>query len=111
MEKVKKYRKVVMDTLEAYHKSGVTPSHVEEQVIFDTKNDHYQIKAVGWNGDRRIFFCIHQMDIKDGKIWVQENSTDFDIVLELEKKGVPKSDIVLAFHAPSMRKYTGYAVA
>ena len=27
------------------------------------------------------------------------------------KQGVPKEDIVLAFHAPHKRPYTGYAVA
>jgi len=25
--------------------------------------------------------------------------------------GIPKEDIVLAFHAPSMRKYTEFAIA
>jgi XisI protein len=45
------------------------------------------------------------------RIWVQEDATDYDLVGVLEDKGIPKSDIVLAFHAPYKRPYTGYAIA
>ena len=45
------------------------------------------------------------------KIWVQRNISDYDIVGDIENKGVPKSDIVLAFHAPQMRPFTEYASA
>ena len=43
-------------------------------------------------------------------IYVQEDATDFDIVGELERQGVPATDIVLAFHAPFKRPITEYAV-
>jgi hypothetical protein len=33
------------------------------------------------------------------------------IALELMEKGVPKEEIVLAFHAPFRRKHTGFAVS
>ncbi|HEX6384245.1 MAG TPA: element excision factor XisI family protein, partial [Anaerolineae bacterium] len=36
---------------------------------------------------------------------------EIDIANELVKSGVPKEDIVLAFHAPYKREYTGFAVA
>nr|WP_083883556.1 element excision factor XisI family protein [Spirulina subsalsa] len=32
-------------------------------------------------------------------------------LLELLREGVPKSDIVLAFHAPETREYTEFAMA
>jgi hypothetical protein len=32
-------------------------------------------------------------------------------VEDLEARGVPKSDIVLAIHSPEMRPFTEYAVA
>ncbi len=46
-----------------------------------------------------------------GKIWLQENSTDFDIIGVLEEKGVPKSDIVLGFQPEDVRGMTEYAMA
>ena len=64
-----------------------------------------------WRKDRQIFSVIFHFDIIDGKIWVQRNISDYDIVGDIENKGVPKSDIVLAFHAPQMRPFTEYASA
>ena len=60
---------------------------------------------------RRIHFCIFHIDIINGKLWVQEDSTDWDLVGNLEEAGVPKQDIVLGFHAPYKRPFTDYAVA
>jgi hypothetical protein len=44
------------------------------------------------------------------KIWIEYNGTEEDVGGELVNMGVPKEDIVLAFHAPYKRKYTGFAV-
>lgn len=66
----------------------------------------------GWKEElTRIHFCVFHIDLINGKIWVQEDSTDYDIVGVLEEHEIPKEDIVLAFHAPYKRPYTGYAVA
>ncbi len=53
---------------------------------------------------------IH-IDIVDGKLWIQADNTDRAVASELVEAGVPKSDIVLAFRLPEVRKYTAYAVA
>jgi hypothetical protein len=37
--------------------------------------------------------------------------TEDGIATDLLEAGVPKEDIVLAFHAPEMRPYTEFAVA
>ncbi len=84
---------------------------IEEQLIIDTENNHYQILAIGWEGAKRVYYPIFHVDIKNGRIWVQEDATDFDLVGQLEAKGIPASDIVLAFHAPYHRVHTGYAIA
>jgi hypothetical protein len=54
---------------------------------------------------------VLQVDIKDGKIWIQYDGTETGLACALVQAGVPKEDIVLAFHAPHKRPYTGYAVA
>lgn len=54
---------------------------------------------------------IITIDIKDGKIWVQHNGTERGIAQDLLELGVPKQDIVLAFHSPTRRKYTDFAVS
>jgi hypothetical protein len=84
---------------------------VESQLIFDTEHDRYQLLDVGWEELKRVYNCFIQMDIKDGKIWIQRNMTEADLAQELVEMGVPKEDIVLGLHPAYKRPYTGYGVA
>ncbi|MFN0033981.1 MAG: XisI protein [Saprospiraceae bacterium] len=113
MDKIAKYREVVKKLLTGYAETRkpAPTDEVQHQLLFDEARDHYQLFCVGWQGMKRIYFPVFHLDIINGKIWVQEDATDFDIVGELEEKGISKSDIVLAFHAPYKRMHTGYAMA
>ena len=112
MDKLNLYRETIMDVLDAYvEKRKVSADNAEMITIFDQTKDHYQVLAMGWRKYERIYLVVFHFDIKDGKIWAQQNASDYDIIGDIEATGVPKSDIVLAFHAPSMRKYTDYAAA
>lgn len=115
MNKVKKYRTILKEVLKAYAANELNqkykPDDMQIRLLMDTENDHYQVLYGGWRNDRQIFSVIFHFDIIDGKIWVQRNISDYDIIEDIEQKGVPKSDIVLAFHAPAMRPFTEYAVA
>jgi len=51
-----------------------------------------------------------RLDIKNGKIWIQHDSTERGVANDLVEWVVPKEDIVLAFRAPYRRQYTGFAV-
>ncbi|WP_322745939.1 XisI protein [Dolichospermum flos-aquae] len=92
--------------------SQYKPSYgdVELQVIIDKEHNHYQLMTVGWNGEKRIHGIMLHIDIKDGKIWIQHNGTERRIAQDLLELGVPKQDIVLAFHSPTRRKYSDFAV-
>ncbi len=80
------------------------------EMLIDREQRHYQLITVGWNKHRRVWGCVIHVDIKDQKIWIQHDGTEEGIANLLIKKGVPKQDIVLAFHAPYKRQYTGFAV-
>jgi hypothetical protein len=114
MDKLNRYRQIICEVLTQYANLpsiSPTPEEVEEQLILDTERDHYQILTIGWEGAKRVYYPVFHLDIKNGKVWVQEDATDFDIVGELESRGIEKSDIVLAFHAPYKRIHTAYALA
>ena len=115
MAKLDEYRAHIKELLKWYASPKPTlretVNEYERQVIFDQENDHYEVVDVGWEGYNRIHHCILHLDIKDGKVWVQEDLTEPGIVEGLLERGVPKEDIVLAFHAPYKRPYTGFAVA
>ena len=115
MDKIIYYRQILQEVLKEYAandlKKKYQPDDLQIRLIIDTQNDHYQVLNSGWWKDRPIFSVIFHFDIINEKIWLQRNVSDYDIVEDLEKKGVPKSDIVLAFHSPDMRQFTEYAVA
>ena len=114
MDKLTQYRQAIIEILTDFSnvsKDSTSKEEMEEQLILDTQRDHYQILTIGWNGIKRVYYPVFHIDIKNNKIWVQEDATDFDFVGELEKRGIPKSDIVLAFHSPFKRPLTDYAVA
>ena len=80
----------------------------EVQTLFDDERDHYQLLYVGWRGTKRDFGCILHLDIKNGKIWIQHDGTEEGIANQLVALGVPRQDIVLAFHEPEVRNLTDF---
>ncbi|MEC4895092.1 MAG: XisI protein [Oscillatoria sp. PMC 1051.18] len=111
MDKLDLYRQLIQELLLERAKLRSPNDPVKSQVIFDRERDRYQLVNLGWkNSSTRIYGCILQVDIIDGKIWVQHDGTENAIASQLVEKGVPKQDIVLAYHAPHVRKYTEFAL-
>lgn len=108
MATVDEYRQHVQNLL-AEHACLVWDKRIQAETIFDTTHDRYQLVYVGWRNQKRVYGPVLHLDIIDGKIWIQQDGTEVGIANELIALGVPKEDIVLAFHPPSMRKYTEFA--
>ena len=109
MATVEQYRHYVKQLLEKYASYSTGEEGLETQIIEDEKHDHYQLFHLGWRNNRRIYGCIWHIDIKNQKFWIQHDGTEIGMAMELVDLGVPKTDIVLAFHAPFKRKYTEFA--
>jgi len=80
-------------------------STIEVETVFDMEHDRYLLLDVGWQDKKRIHHCIFHFDIKNGKIWLQENNTDIEVDAALEAMGISKQEIVIGFHHPSIRIY------
>ncbi|MGD1905471.1 MAG: XisI protein [Leptolyngbyaceae cyanobacterium] len=111
MDKLERYRACIQALLEQYGQVKAQNEAVENELVFDTVRDHYQLMRVGWNGLSRVYHTVLHFDIKEGKIWLQQNTTDVDVGQELIDVGIPKEDIVLGLHPAYKRPYTGYGVA
>lgn len=111
MAKVENYRENVKQLLTKYSQYKPSYGEVEVEEIFDIERDRYQLVSVGWNNQRRVYGCMMHVDIKDDKIWIQQNTTEVDIATELVEMGIPKHDIVIGFHTPKMRQLTDFGVA
>lgn len=110
MDRVEKYKNYVVDLISKYANYKPVNVDVDRQLIVDHEHGHYQLMSVGWKGKERIHNCVIHIDIANNKIWIQQDATDAGITDELLALGVPKEDIVLAFHPPYKRPYTGFAV-
>ena len=111
MDKAVKYRECFQALLTQYSQRYLSDDETEVQLVFDLERDHYQWMDVGWKQFDRIYRCVMHFDIKDGKIWLQQNLTEHNPAEDLVKMGVLREDIVLGLQAPFKRQYTGYGVA
>jgi len=105
------YRAYVQELLRRHAQRYPVYEGVELQMLYDPERDHYQVLLVGWEDLHRVYECVLHVDIRADKIWIQEDRTEAGLANELVELGVPKDAIVLAFHAPYKRPYTGFAVA
>jgi len=121
MEKLVTYRQYVKEVLNDFcefrRNASIRPEAraIAVNPIFDEANDRYAVVIDGWTTKRRDYGLIMHIDIKssspeDAKIWVQYNGTEVEIVQQLLDRGVPKEDLVLGYHHPSIRSFTEFAL-
>jgi hypothetical protein len=113
MDKLTNYRNIIERILNArLERRGSAPrQEIEEFMIADEERDHYLLFSLGWWERKRVRNFSVYVRIMDDKFWIEHDLTEDGIATELLEAGVPKEDIVLAFHAPEMRQYTEFAVA
>lgn len=113
MEKVERYRQIIMEVLEELvSDEEKSSSPIPVQFIKDHEGGHYMLFSNGWRDIKRVYGCYLHIDIApDGKVWLQHDGTDLVVGQMLLDKGVAKEDLVLGFHHPWQRVDTGYAVA
>ncbi len=110
MDKLERYREIVRRLVEEY--AGYKPSHgqITTEAVVDRDRDHYEVMHVGWDGVRRVHGSVVHIDIRGDKVWVQHDGTSRPVAEELVTAGIPREDIVLAFHPPDLRHHTGFGV-
>jgi len=111
MDKLISYRQYIKKLLSKYKSEEKEKENWESQLIFDEKQDHYIWLKLGWNGHKRIYYSVIHFDIKDAKIWLQENVTELNPAEELIELGVAREDIILGLQPPFKRPFTNYGVA
>ncbi|AUT01549.1 XisI protein [Nostoc sp. CENA543] len=111
MDRLDNYRQLIQQTLQEYAQMKPSNGDIQVYTVFDTGGDHYQIFHAGWDGYDRIFGALIHIDILGNKIWIQYDGTETGVANDLVSLGVPKEDIVLAYHSPFMRQFDGFAVS
>ena len=97
MDKVEKYNQILQSLILKY--AGFKPRYTtnEWQPICDREHGEYLLLkfVLGKDGESRNKYPIFHFRLKNGKVLIEENNTDSDIISELLDLGVKKQDIVL----------------
>ena len=113
MDRQPDYREVIKRALidwEAYIRRA-RHNGVEIQRVFDDETRNYVLMYLGWDNGRRVQKTALHLRIKDGKIWIEADETDQGFANVLLRAGVPRQDIVLAFHPPELRRLSEFSSA
>ena len=105
------YRRYIQVLLGEFVAQGPTTNEIESQLLIDPVGDHYQWMRVGWNDSHRVYHVLIHFDIKDGKVWIQQNMTDSNLTELLVKAGVDRRDIVLGLQPIYKRNLSCLVVA
>ncbi len=111
MDKLENYRNIIKKIIKEHSETPFAYGEIESRTMFDREKDSYMLYSIGWNSRGRIHGITIHVDIINEKFYIQHDGTEDGIATDLELAGVPKSDIVLAFHSPELRKHTEYAIA
>ncbi|MDJ1177626.1 XisI protein [Roseofilum sp. BLCC_M91] len=113
MDKLIGYQTLIKNILTEYDRisAQVPDPDIDEILMFDDERNQYLWFNIGWKDGRRIKAVSVYVRVKNEKIYIEEDWTEEGIATELLREGVPKEDIVLAFHSPETRKFTEFAIA
>jgi len=110
MDNLNQYRQIIKTILANHAAIPYSYGDIEQQVIIDAEQNNFLLINTGWDKHKRIHGCVVHVSLINGKIWIQRDGIEEGITKELLAAGIPKDKIVLAFHPPSVRQYTEFAV-
>lgn len=106
METITSYKEIVKFALSEIAQLIPSDDKVELETIFDDHRGHYLLFTVGWTNNQREYCPILHIDVKpNGKVYLQHDGTDLEFALRLFERGIPKSDMVVAYRSPYQRKF------
>ena len=98
MDQITQYQRFLEDICQKLSdRVPVNKPQLSYQTILDEKRLHFILILTGWHQEEYYHKWIFHVQIKEGKIWILEDMTDPGVKVLLMEKGVPESDIVLAF--------------
>ena len=83
---------------------------ISSLLLFDQSRDQYMVVDTGWLNYQAVRTIVLFVRIIDGKIWIEEDWTEYGIADKLVECGIPHNSIVLGFKHPELRPFTDFAV-
>jgi hypothetical protein len=79
--------------------------------VCDREQNRYLLLEEGWEGKKRVHGVLADLEIREGKVWIQADNTDRPFAEELLRLGIPREQIVLGFRSPQRRANSEFAAA
>ena len=109
MDKVIEYSAILKQVIQEYYALYSKMADAQTILIIEPAAHQYQVIQVGWDlYARRIYTSIH-LSIHNNKVYIHSDPTEEGIANVLVSKGIPTSNIVLEYQAPSFRQHTAFA--
>ena len=105
------YAVIIEKTLCDLAKSYGSYGDIRTMMMFDRTRGQFLLIDEGWEGYKRIYSVWAHVELAEDRLRIHEDGTEVGIANLLVQAGVPKQNIVLAFHAPSLRSATEFAAA
>jgi XisI protein len=98
MDTILTYRNIIKQLILRY--AQLKPSHgnIRLDPVFDEANDRYALMQVGWDKQRRVRGNLIYLTIQNEQVFIEYDGTETGITDELVAAGIPRDNIVLAFH-------------
>lgn len=105
MDKLEKYRPIIRRILGQYLEETPREEQIESFGIIDELGEHYIFMEVGWQPPRRVYNIVFHVRLKDDKIYIEQDWTEYGVARHLIEAGIPVSAIEMAMKAPELRPW------
>lgn len=110
MDKLTELYQIIYPILKEYADLKYYYGDLKHKLIVSNDLKDYLLMTIGWENDSRVHGCLVHLEIINDKIWIHRDGLEDGIANDLVSSGIPKSQIVLAFHPPEVRPYTEFAI-
>ena len=109
MNRLAEFRGAVKKVISEYAQYKPSLGDIEVEMVLDEVHDHYELLYIGWEGRQRVHGTVIHIDIRDGKILIHHDGTSTGVAEDLVALGIPRAQMVLGWHEPTLRKSPAYA--
>ncbi len=102
MDKIATYRSILkkefqrLAALEFIDQPGL-----KHHLVINSDEADFILLVTGWDrGEDYEYGVVYHVEIKDGKVWIHEDNTDYAIGDRLEELGIPPEDIICVYMEP-----------
>ena len=102
---------IVEKVLCEHARFSTTAPPLRTVTVFDRENGAFLVVDEGWDGYKRIYNTWAHVEVRSGKVYIEQDLTAEGLANDLVAAGIPESRIVLNFKHPSLRRDTPFAIA